>query len=336
VTIARRNSLSILLAFLISPIPSSATTIILLITTNGIVMSTDSKKVGSFVHDGVFSQTGESTTRKFTVVQDRILVASDGHLDIKTGSIHYNFLAWMENLKAGLRKDISVDDLTSTIETESARMFRDFDIAPLKHKASTETCVPFTEYIIAGYQNGAPRAYVIKFHLDWSENKLINPPPILLDSGDQRYGPGVGNVRSYSFGVYGAVTDVGNKRSYSYKQAMIHAPKALAAIIEHREISIDEAITLTRTLVQIEESTNPNEVGGSIHTVKVLPNGRAYDPADEPPNPNGQRKRLNSKATQCLRQPRIPSALTTPRPHRQTDSSHNYGLRRAPTGNPRG
>jgi hypothetical protein len=59
---------------------------------------------------------------------------------------------------------------------------------------------------------------------------------------------------------------------------MARLPKTFGDLIFHRrEIPIDETASLARVLIEIEEDTNPSDVGGGIQMVKVLPDGRAYE-----------------------------------------------------------
>jgi hypothetical protein len=279
------------LIVLLCPIPLSATTVLVFVTSHGIVMSTDSKMSTLYTLSDYSARIGEGTTKKFVLVQDRILVGSIGHADIRRGPVHYNFLTWMEELETGLPKDISVDDLTSTIQRESAKVFVGFDAVlkadVLKRKDATDTCTSFIEYIIAGYQNGTPRVYVVQFYIDWNEKRLSGPWRILRDSGQRMNG----NFRAYAFGIKEALTDMLDRQSYAYKQAMIMSPRTFGNLLGHKDVSLDETVSLARVLVRIEENTNPNDVGGAIQVAKVLPSGRAYNLVDELPKAKGNTKR---------------------------------------------
>jgi hypothetical protein len=50
---------------------------------------------------------------------------------------------------------------------------------------------------------------------------------------------------------------------------------AVDKLIAHETISLNETIAVARTLVRVEEKTNPNSVGGEVRIIKILPTGAA-------------------------------------------------------------
>jgi hypothetical protein len=272
--------LVVLLAF---PVPLGATTIVLIVTPYGMVIGSDSKMFTTNVLGSDSSRVGEGSTKKFVIVQDRIIVASLGHSDIQRGSAHYNFLTWMEKLQTNLPDGISVDDLTSTIQAESAKVFAEITTALqrgiIKRHEPTETCGDFVRYVIAGYQGGAPRIQIVQYYVNWDEERLIGPQVILLDPDKQT----VGNFRIHYLGIREALTNVLNRDSYAYKQTMINSPKAFRDLLAHRNVPLNETIALARAFIAVEEKISPDDVGGRIRLVKVLPNGRADEVIDNLP-----------------------------------------------------
>lgn len=261
------------------PIPLAATTVIVSVSQDGIVVSSDSKIVFNEIAGSDKAPPSEGSTRKFMVVQDRIVVASLGDADIQSETIHYNFLKWMNDLQGGLPKGISVDDLTSTIKTESAKAFAGWeealDSGAIQRHGPGDICPILVQYLIIGYQDGAPRIQLVQFYNDWNTNKLVGPEQFLIHGGTSR--PGM-----QPFGVKEAITNILNPGSYAYKRAMAQDPQAFGHLLSG-QASLDETIALTRTLIKIEEEVNPNDVGGDVQTVRVLPDGRAYRlaPQDE-------------------------------------------------------
>jgi hypothetical protein len=54
-------------------------------------------------------------------------------------------------------------------------------------------------------------------------------------------------------------------------------PETFQKLISDRPVTLDETAAFARTLVGIEEQTNPSKVGGKVRGVEILPNGRARD-----------------------------------------------------------
>jgi hypothetical protein len=258
-------------------VPLGATTIVLIVTPYGMVIGSDSKMFTTNVLGSDSSRVGEGSTKKFVIVQDRIIVASLGHSDIQRGTAHYNFLTWMEKLRTNLPDGISVDDLTSTIQTESAKVFAEIATVLqrgiIKRHEPTEACGDFVRYVIAGYQGGVPRIQLVQYYINWDEKRLIGPETVLLDPSEQTQG----NFRIHYLGIREALTNVLNRDSYAYKQTMIAAPQAFGDLLAQRNVSLDETLALTRAFINVEEKISPDDVGGEIRLVKVLPDGRAHE-----------------------------------------------------------
>jgi hypothetical protein len=266
----------LLVGILICPIPLPATTVVLIVTRHGIILASDSK---TFTINERYERSTESLTKKYVIVQDRIIVASIGHGDIRGGA-HYNFLTWMNQLETGLPKDISVDDLASTIKTESAKVFMGFEDVfikggLLKPQDPSENLGSFIQYVIAGYQGGVPRICVVQFYVDWQQKRLIGPTMISRDLDERK-----GDFSVHAFGIKEAITDVLNRNSYAYSETMRSCPRTISKLTAHQDILIDETACLGYTLVDIEEKVNPSEVGGTIQLVEILPNGGAQELLD--------------------------------------------------------
>jgi hypothetical protein len=262
----RKRQVWALLLMIGIPIHLSATTVVLMVSPLGIVIATDSKYVSN-VGSGL--KTGEGITDKVTIVQNHFAVASLGQADIRSGLVHYNFLQWIKDIQTRLRRDVSVDELASIVETESVNEFGTFDSVLerglIVQKVPFENCESFIQYVIAGFQDNQPRIYTITFDIDWNHKKLIGPKKtrLLID------------MPLYFFGAKEALLNLTNPDSFAYKQAMIDTPKEFRAFLAGPATDLNEYIVLSRILVGIEEKTNPNEVGGDIRLIKILPNGVA-------------------------------------------------------------
>lgn len=271
------NGKTMLLAFVCAlPCFSGATTVTAIVTPGGIAMASDS---GRSTHTGDFSPIDKSMTTKFVVVQNRIVVFSIGVSDISVAGKNgpttpYAFLGWMSNIERKLPPNISVDDLASIIERESATTFDGFDNVLNKgffrKKKALEDCRTFIQYVIAGYSNGAAKIYVVKFYIDWERKQLIGPKRIPLFPSPESTGS---NYIFFSFGITEVLDDVSNPESYAYKTITANCP-AFSTLVARQDVTIAQSLTVAREFVRTEEKTNPSEVFGPIVSVAVLPDGR--------------------------------------------------------------
>jgi hypothetical protein len=88
-------------------------------------------------------------------------------------------------------------------------------------------------------------------------------------------GPIVGHTRFHFTGIAQTIANFANRNSYAYKRALTISPQAFREFVAHRPITFDEAASLARALVRIEEETNPNSVGGEVRVVTILPTSGA-------------------------------------------------------------
>jgi hypothetical protein len=144
----------------------------------------------------------------------------------------------------------------------------------MKQHSPDEMYREVVRYLVAGYQAGMPRFEEVLFYADWNQKGLIGPIRLMAYPGPNN----VGNLHVYQFGFREVIADMTNRESYAYKQAMARLPRTFGDLLLHRRgISLDEAASFAGILVQIEEDTNPSDVGGAIQTVKILPDRRARE-----------------------------------------------------------
>jgi hypothetical protein len=275
----KRNTIGVIVLLLSLAAEGRSTTLVVAITPSGTVVGTDSKFT---VRTGAFGRTDkEGEGDKIVVVQDRIVVADVGIANISSsnGINVYNFLTWMNNLKNNLPDNISVDDFATIVEAESTNKFvsvpQMMQRGDIKREQPNELFRVFVQFVIAGYEAGVPKLYVVETDLDWNRIELIGPKKIPLDPSSQP-----GNIHFYFYGIKEVVADFADGESYAYKQTMMRTPKAFGDLTFNRApVSLDETASIIRALVQIEKTTNPRDVGGSTHIFRVLP-GRAYEEVD--------------------------------------------------------
>jgi hypothetical protein len=261
-----------LVLILLFAAPCHSTTVIIMVTQSGITIGSDSQFNGTGIHTGGTFDLGKAQGSKIAVVKDRIVVASIG---FSRGSfmngVDYDFATWINRIQGDLPDETSIDTLVPTIKAESAHVFSMLSIGtghggPQQHNA-TDMLDTFVEYLIVGYQGGTPTIRVIKYYIDWNLKKLLDPYVISIEPRSQRE---VG-MRLYFYGVREAVTDARNPQSYAYKRTMAICPQAFQDLLTSRPLSLDEAATLVRAFIQIEEEVSPETVGGDVRCVQVLP-----------------------------------------------------------------
>jgi hypothetical protein len=205
------------------------------------------------------------------LLKGRFVVASVGLEDASAGAVNaYNFSRWIATIEQSLPSDPSADGLESIIEKESASTFKGFDIVlqngTLPRTNPLEDSKPLIDYVIAGYNNHAPAVYVVHFFIDWERQILIGPKRVVLHPS-WRARPDFG---LFSLGFNWAINNLANPKSYAHKRAMAVSPVETSALLAHRDLTIDQATRLVRTLIAIEKEVEPNTVGG-ITTVVEIP-----------------------------------------------------------------
>lgn len=252
----------------------SATTIVAIITKNGIVISSDTKTVS---RQSDYSTNGALEQSKAVVIENRIVIAAEGISDWKDGIEHYNFRAWTQDFERRLAPNSSLDQIVSSFEKEITAEFASLNVedairvGKIARQMPDSSCEAFANFLIAGYQEGKPLAYRIQFEIDWNEKRFIGPILIPLH---KTYGENSNFLINY-LGAHQAIEDFQNKDSYAFQQLHILAPSAIQAIANRRYPTLSETVTLSRAFVQIEKSTNPETVGGSTQTFVIAPTGSA-------------------------------------------------------------
>jgi hypothetical protein len=263
---------AVVIAVLLACSVSRATTVVVLASPHGIVITTDSHLTRT---SSDRLNLGKGITKKFFIVQDHIVVATIGHSDIRgdsPDSAHYDFLAWMEQLSASLPSDISAEQLANVIYAESSKLFKSVDPAlkagVIHRENSEDFCEGFIQYVVVGYSGGKPLVYVVESYIDWDDQRLITRPPFLRKLEGTSF---------YFLGFSQALTDIANANSYAYQQTMQRAPKAFRDLVAERDLPLNEAVSIASATICVEEKTNPSSVGGDVQGVTILPNGRASE-----------------------------------------------------------
>jgi hypothetical protein len=271
----KKLSIGVVILLFAFPPRLAATTVVVIVTKNGMVISSDSK---TGLSGGDNQITGSIAQDKFAILQQRIVVAAVGTSGFSDAHFEFDFLKWMEKIRSKLPYDASVDDVSVLIEKESSVAFSGFGFdtylksGVLTDEYRTEPCTMLTQFVIFGYQHGKPRIYTVQFDIDWNKKALIGPTRSL-----NAY-TGTGDFQIVRFGAQEALMDITVPNSYAHRVAMELCPDVITKIDARRQLpSLDDTLVLSRAMVQVEENTNPSLVGGPIKSVKILPDGHAEE-----------------------------------------------------------
>lgn len=277
------------------------TTAVFVITPERIVAGID-RMANEPAANGTLVNVG--TRRKIALLKGRFIVVCVGLEAMRGGPsptqqvVLYSFPNWVREIESQIKPNTSVATLAAVVERESSRTFRDFvpiesmmRTGALKHiKAMDKFLVQF---VVAGFDNRVITLIEVNYELDWQNNLLIGPKPIVHLPYD-----GI-TTALYLCGQYGAIeTDkLRDRNSYAHKRMDALAPIAFNKILGSVPTSQTEAVYAVRALITIEGEVDPSEIG-SGSTVVILPviaNGTVTEYQNSLPHPDANAgKKSNS------------------------------------------
>jgi hypothetical protein len=260
-------------------IQAQATTVLVTIGDNGIIVAADRKKTNA-------QSAGLGEIRKIALIQHRFAVASIGlERFVGRGSlgdtVDYDFETWIVGIERGLPNYVLFDDFVGILKHEVSilipQLERPFRDGALRPQTPTDVLEPLIQYAIVGYQDGVPRLSILEFYADWASNRLLGPYEFEIEPTS----PPFPHNRGYGYGVTQAATEFTHRNSYAYKQAMARCPKAIEKFIADTPLTLDESSSLSRVLIKVEEEISPSAVGGSAQLVWIPRSGLARDLSGE-------------------------------------------------------
>jgi hypothetical protein len=279
--VAPRLAFIVLLIFSSTQSHSTATNVIL--GEGGIVIATDTKRGINTNGEHV----GEMQGTKMFIVQNRIAIACLGNCGYRfsqreiggqTRSLDYDFATWVLNIESGLPDKCSFDEFVGIVKSEARKMVP--ILQPIlssetgaRPKDPTSVFEPFIQFVITGYQEGEPMLSVVELYFDWDAKLLHGPYDVTLEPNERL----VGHYRYYFFGIQESAEDFLNRDSYAYQKTMACCTKAFQDLISKKAVPLDESAVFARSLIKIEEKTNPSDVGGNIQVIAIRPDGTASD-----------------------------------------------------------
>jgi hypothetical protein len=278
----RRNTPCIpLFLFLLFSAQARSTTAVFVITSDGIVLATDSRERVS-----IGSSIQERQGRKTFIIKERFAAVCLGTCEFglrhriggnNTQEAGNEFPSWILNIKGRLSDSPSFDEVVGAIRDETGGMIpllqATLGTGGLEQDRPWDIFQPFTSFVIAGYESGVPKLSIVELYIDWQNKVPLGPFQRTLEPS----GPIAGHMRTYMFGVQEAIADFRNPKSYAYQQTIASRSEAVQNLIPNGTIILNKSRALARDLVAVEEKTNPDGVGGDIVLSEILHTGKAYD-----------------------------------------------------------
>lgn len=166
----RKRCLAIVVALLVATSGAWATTVVYVTSSCGMAVGADGKTVPS------------GTALKIALLKQRLVVA-DLYYESATsgGAVVYDFPTWISQIDNSTDPDISVTQLVEVIKKRMPSTFS-FASEAIKNGTLTKKRAQvwgaeayFVQYVIAGYENGAPLVYSLTLIPDW-DAKTVNGP----------------------------------------------------------------------------------------------------------------------------------------------------------------
>jgi hypothetical protein len=113
---------------------SFATVLVVLVSGNAIVFGADSEKIVTEIHESHYSPIGTGTVEKIAIIQNRILVSTNG---IGSISAIYDFNTWIKSLP--IANNTSVENAATIIKKKAGPLFKkewDWQVSPRQNTFS--------------------------------------------------------------------------------------------------------------------------------------------------------------------------------------------------------
>lgn len=252
----------------------SATTVVFVITPEGIIIGADSKGMGE--NFGGFPASSAGLIKKTAVIKDRIIVAT---VNLDKASIYgshgaklildYDFAKWISDIEKKCAENVSVSTLANIIETEGGKTFDKLNPA-LSTGAFTgqNPPDPFVDYYIAGYENRMPVVLRVYFSIDNVRGRMKFPVRETIH-------PYPKGKPDRDFFVVGAGQNFvtaelakGKGRTYEEFKAMV--PAELFKVLAGDPLTMSEAINFCLATLRFEHKHNSERVAPP-YVIKVIP-----------------------------------------------------------------
>jgi hypothetical protein len=247
-----------------------ATSIIVVVTGNNIVVASDTKK--DWMHAG---PNHEKTGNKVVVIENRAALGTTGLG--RLGDFDADrFIVGIKDTYCG---DTSVSAIERVIK-DKLKPFMDGFLAyvadgPVTDKEAFLGSV-LVDFIVAGYEKGIPTIDIITLDIDWNSRKVSRPithsiypsPNIPVDR----------NPRPFAFGNHDAIdAALNNTSSKERKAAYTFRGFETGFWGDIRDITTKQAVDIAADTVRFEAEFSPKDVGPPINLVTLSRDGKAVE-----------------------------------------------------------
>jgi hypothetical protein len=262
------------LLFALSARTSGATSIVIVVASDGIVVASDSKQVLG-LKSGLAAN--PESARKVIVLNHRVAVSIVGwaSTQVTCGSgVLYRFdtMEMLEGIKSSLPADAPISSIENVI-VDKLKIALD-RLAPYVANGlinqENSGRGDFIELIVAGYENGVPAVSAIWVEPDWNARKLSSPFVKSRNPSPNR--PNNSYMRIY--GETQSIVRAGDPRSPEWKAAKERYPGVVQGIdMVRRGLSVNstDGIRISTDFIRLESEFDSENVGPPINIV-VLSN----------------------------------------------------------------
>jgi len=269
------------LVVLFGCLSASCTTVLVILTPEGIVMAADSKVVSKDI--GSYSAPPEGPANKIFIVRDRIAVGNIGFLSqhIETMDdrplFSYDSATWFKSIELKTPSEISVSKFVEILGREGRSKFsklnyllRDDAFEPRETYCKGNG----VQYLVAGFESGIAVVKEVNFIIDRNNCQLMGPfvEPIFPFDGTLRYDFG---FHPASKSCEDAAIDVIYRRTKSdgYRSIESESPTELRLLLAKRDLSLSQASTLLHAILRAQSRYTPALVGPPYTVVWLRKDG---------------------------------------------------------------
>ncbi len=261
----------VLLLSLLAVFPCHATTVVVIVVPEGIVLAADGLTLRK-TRNGSAAGTRPSM-KVFLNKEKRIGLSSVGFGGIE-GSTTYVFARWATDTLDLTKSDTTVEQFTALIKEAANKNKLEFSALPtdLLRPLPTVICQPFVSYVIVGYEQNQPEVNFVGF------DTIVGPSGITIEGprtvAVHRTQNRMADWGVYYFGFTAGLEAMNNSHSYAYKYILARLPREMEKYVRHEALTLEEAVRMARVMVDIEKRITPDEVGYQTTVVLIPPQGQ--------------------------------------------------------------